>query len=227
MKSISSGAMKWAAIASEEINRQRLPFPPELILALVDCESGGISGVVNPKSGASGLMQVMPIALESFNSVHSVKYDISDLRDSSNPVAQIRVGTWILGQFWRNAFDYLSKRLQTIPIDELARISDLFYAAGPRAVKEKLETLPVPIYNAVRSKYPKWNALPHPERVFDKVSIQTISEIAVNKWLENSAKTSIVYGKNKAAAAGTWLTAAILSALIGWAVHYFLQKFRR
>lgn len=223
MKPISSGAMKWASIAAEEIGRQQLPFPVELILAIIDCESGGVAGVKNPKSGASGLMQVMPIALKSYNSIHSVKYTIDDLRDSSNPVAQIRVGTWIIGQFWRSAFDYLSKRLQSVPIDELAKISDLFYVAGPAAVKKLLEKLPNPTYAALRAAFPTWNALPHPERVFDRVSTQSISEIAVNKWLEHSSKTSI-HGIDKS---GTWLTAAILSALIGWGVHYFLQKFGR
>lgn len=214
MKAIHPQALKWAPVVSAELIKQGLPFPAELILAVIDVESRGVPGLVNPKSGASGLMQCMPIALKHYNNTHAVKFTMGDLQSRENPVAQIRVGTWILGQFWRNANDYLSKRLPTIQMDELAKISDLMFAAGGAAVRRKLDQLPVPTVQGLIDKFPSWNALPHIENVFNRVSTQSISDTAVNNWVAGSAKSSV-----KPSGAGDW----IVKALIGIAFGYFVN----
>lgn len=214
MKPIHQNALKWAPLVAAEIQKQGLPFPAELILSVIDVESKGVPGIVNPKSGASGLMQCMPIALKHYNNTHAVKFTMGDLQSRENPVAQIRVGTWILGQFWRNAHSYLSKRLPTIQMDELAKIADLMFAAGGAAVRKKLDQLPVPTIEGLKQKFPSWNALPHIENVFNRVAPQSISDTAVNTWVASSAKSSV-----KPSGAGDW----VVKALIGIAFGYFVN----
>lgn len=222
MKAIHKSTAKWAEPAAAEIARQGLPFPPQFLLAIIDVESTGVPGLINPKSGASGLMQVMPIALESYNHAHAVKYSMADMRDKQNGIAQIRVGAWLAGQFWRNAYSYLSKRLAQVPIDQIAKIADLMYAAGPSFMRKHLEKLPTPTFEAFEAAYPKSNALPHPRRVFDRVAIESFSADAVNKWLSTSARSSITVESEKK----NWMTAAILSAVVGWIVHLVLSGIR-
>ena len=67
MKAIHQNTARWAPLVLTELQKQSLPLPVELILAVIDVESRGVTGLVNPKSGASGLMQVMPIALKHYN----------------------------------------------------------------------------------------------------------------------------------------------------------------
>jgi len=94
---------------------------------------------------------------------------------------QIRVGVSTMGRFWKSAYKYLSGRLSTVPIDDLAFISDLFYVAGPAATKKKLDSIPVPDSANVRSRFPTWNALPHPNRVLSKPFPWDLKKI--NTWL--------------------------------------------
>ena len=55
-------------IVDAELTRGKYPFPPELIHALIKVESSWKPGVVNPKSGATGLMQVMPVVVSDLPS---------------------------------------------------------------------------------------------------------------------------------------------------------------
>jgi len=221
MKAIHQNTARWAPLVLTELQKQGLPLPVELILAVIDVESRGVTGLVNPKSGASGLMQVMPIALKHYNSTHAVKFTMADLQSKTNPVAQIRVGTWILGQFWRNAHDYLSRRLATISMDELAKIADLMFAAGGAAVRKKLDKLPVPTVEGLKTQFSSWNALPHIENVFNRVSTSSISETAVNNWVTSSAKTSITPGG--AGGAGDWIVKALVGIAIGYLVSLIVK----
>jgi hypothetical protein len=61
----------------------------------------------------------------------------------------------------------MSKRYGETPvsIDELAKIADLFYAAGPGAAQNILNKVQPPLWDNVQVQYPKWNALPHPRHV--------------------------------------------------------------
>jgi len=222
MKPIAKSTARWAPFVADELKKAGLPFPPELILAVIDVESRGVPGLLNPKSGASGLMQVMPIALQSYNAAHSVKYSIDDMRARDNPIAQIRVGLWILGQFWRTAHRYLSGRLTSIPMDELAQISDLMYAAGPAAVKKLLNQLPVPTVDALRNRFPNWNALPHIVNVFDRVSPSAISDTAVSQWISSSTRSSYPIQQKQ-----NWIVNLAIGLVIGWIVDMVIKKFRK
>lgn len=173
-----------------ELAAQSVPLPRELILEVIRVESGGKAGAVNPSSGASGLMQVMPITLEDFNQRHGTNYTLAEMRSGDEAAArkQIRVGLSTLARYWKRAYSYLKSRLGTVPVDELARIADLAYAAGWGAVKKKLEKLEDPTWAALQIAYPTWNALPHPEKVLADPKPWDLS--AISKWLESDVSFS-------------------------------------
>ena len=135
-----AGVEKWSTLINSELGRAGYPLPPELVKAVMYRESRGNVGAINPSSGASGLMQVMPIALKDYNQNHQRKYTMADLRGKTQTAAktQIRIGLWILARFWKGAFNYLRKRLGEVALDDLARIADMFYAAGPGNSKKKI-----------------------------------------------------------------------------------------
>jgi hypothetical protein len=190
---IGKDVKRWESIIRGELERSKIPLPVKLVLSVIDVESRGKPGLVNPKSGASGLMQVMPVVVRDFNKHHSMKYTMADMRDPQNPLAQIRVGVWILGQFWKGAYRYLLSRLPTVPMDELMRIADLFYVAGPGATRKKLDKLSTPTFSAIAERWPKWNALPHTIRVQNRVSeSETKFDLAaISNWLSNGKKGSL------------------------------------
>lgn len=159
---------RWRGIVADEIARLKAPIPVELPLSVIRWESAGKTGEVNKSSGASGLMQVMDIARREYNNYHTQKYSMSDLRDKTERGAriQIRVGTWIIGHFWKNAHRYLKSRLPTVPIDQLVKIADVFYAAGPRNAKDKLDKI-APTFEALASRHPTWSAIGHANKVWD------------------------------------------------------------
>lgn len=181
---------RWRPMVSAELARQSVPLPTELILAVLQRESNGVPGTVNQKSGASGLLQVMPGTLKDFNKREKKKYTLSDMRSSdlSSAQKQIEVGISTLASFWRSAYRYLSDRLPNVPIDELSRIADLFYAAGPGAVQKRLDPIS-PTWNAVQAHYPNWNALPHPRHVFELVDSENTqwNLPAISAWLDTGA----------------------------------------
>lgn len=208
---------KWTPMVLAELTRQKLPLPIQLILGVIQIESGGHAGVTHPKSGASGLMQVMPGTLRDFNKRHKKQYTLTDLRSSdlSSAQKQIEVGVATISTFWKSAYQYLSDRLDTVPIDELSRIADLFYVAGPGATKQKLNKLSNPSWAAVQAMFPGWNALPHPRNVFDLVDSEntTWDTPKISAWLDTGAivKKPAVQGF----AAGILLLAA---------AYWFMQR---
>lgn len=219
---IGKQAYQWASLSQSELNRSGIPLPVELVLSVIDVESRGKPGLVNKTSGASGLMQVMPVVVDGYNKSHATKYTMSDMRDPSNPVAQIRVGVWILGQFWKSAYRYLTSRLPTVPMDELMRIADLFYVAGPGATKKKLATLSHPSFYAVSQRWPNWNALPHTVRVQNRVSdAQTKFDLsAISDWLMSSNNGGSIDDPITKKEGAVF---ALLILVVAWA----LLKFRR
>jgi hypothetical protein len=153
----------------------------------MDIESQGFPGIVNPKSGASGLMQVMPGTLDSYNQENpSSKVTLSELRSSApaDAVKQIRVGLWVISSYWKRAFKYLSERLSNVPIDELAHIADLYYVAGPGATQERLNTLSHPTWAAVQASFPEWKALHHPRNVYHLIEGLIWPLEAIEDWLD-------------------------------------------
>jgi hypothetical protein len=190
MAVVSKKASSWAPIVISELAKQSVPLPLSLILSLIDVESNGFPGLVNKKSGAAGLMQVMPFVVDDFNKAHKgANYGPTDMRGKTDLDAkkQIRVGIWILSQFWKSANRYLSKRFSSVPVDELAKIADLFYVAGPGATRKRLDKLENPVFSNVEATFPKWNALPHPRRVFDRFqnSGEQFDLPAIQQWLSS------------------------------------------
>jgi len=176
---------QWRNTVQAELNRQGIPLPVDLILDLMWTESRGKPGTKNAKSGASGLLQVMPNTLKWYNDQHTEKIPLSALRSPDHGPDQIRVGIWVLAQFWRGAYNYLKGRLETIPTEQLARIADLFYVAGPGATKKKLDQIDPPFFEAVAARYPKWNALPHPRNVFGRLDKKNVfwDLDGISNWL--------------------------------------------
>jgi hypothetical protein len=189
MAVISKQALSWAPIVKSELVRQSVPLPLSLILSLIDVESNGFPGLINKKSGAAGLMQVMPFVVDDYNKATGKNYGPSDMSGKTDldSTKQIRVGIWILSKFWRSANRYLSKRFSSVPVDELAKISDLFYVAGPGATRKRLDKLENPVFSNVEATFPKWNALPHPKRVFDRFqnSGEPFDLPAIQQWLSS------------------------------------------
>jgi hypothetical protein len=172
---------KWLPHIHAELDRQSIPLPDALIAALIHVESRGVPGLVNPKSGASGLLQVMPKTLAWYNQQNPpIPLDI--LR-SDHGEEQIRVGLWVLGQFWHAAYNYLRKRQPTIPVEQLAEIADLFYVAGPGATREHLDQVKPATLSALEQRFPAWNALPHPKNVFALGPFNWDLK-AISSWLE-------------------------------------------
>lgn len=185
---MSKNVERWRTIAFEELERQGVPLPVDLILGVIWTESRGKPGIMHPKSKASGLMQVMPNTLRWYNEQNpAAPVALSTLRSSEHGREQIRVGIWVLAQFWKGAYRYLKKRLDEIPTEQLARIADLFYVAGPGATRKKLDQVDPPFLEAVAARFPKWNALPHPRNVFKRVPKNTPWNLdAISAWLHGS-----------------------------------------
>lgn len=140
---------RWRPQVLEALARGGYPWVTELVLSLMQRESGGNVGVVNRSSGASGLLQVMPGTLDHFNNKTGSNVPLSALR-SKTPDAvpiQLKVGLWVLGTYWRSAFKWLNRENQgqNIPLDDLARFSDSFYAAGPGRMKQLTRNQPRPL----------------------------------------------------------------------------------
>lgn len=205
------GVEQWRNLIASELDRSGYPLPPQLVEAVMYRESRGRVGAVNPSSGASGLMQVMPIALKDYNQNHSRKYTMAQLRAKTHSAAQIqiRVGLWILARFWRGAYKYLKKRLGEVPLDDLARIADFFYAAGPGNSRKKLDKINRPTYDAVKARYPNWDRIVPAQNVWDYVGAHggTWDLTALDKWL----KGGVIIDNKKTAmgAAGAIIIIAI------------------
>jgi hypothetical protein len=204
-------------IVEAELSRQSVPLPRELVLSVIDIESDGVPGIVNPHSGASGLMQVMPGTLDEYNK-HNKQISLSELRDKSpiGAVSQIRVGTWVLSQYWRNAHNYLSSKVGQVAIDDLGRIADLFYAAGAGATKTRLNQLTQPSWIALEARFPKWKALVHPRRVFGLLEGLSWPIESISEWLKTTQSMPILKTPQGGLAIGS-----ILILLTWW---YFQQK---
>jgi hypothetical protein len=203
--------LRWSPVVDAELVRANVPLPRDLILAIIDVESRGVPGLTNPKSGASGLMQIMPGTLNSYNDAHSsAPISIEELRSSGAvaAVAQIRVGLWVLATYWKSAYKYLAGRLSTIPIDELSRIADLFYVAGPGATRRRLDKLSVPSWGGLQAAFPSWNALPHPRNVFAHFEDLQWPIEAIQNWV--TTEGSILEDPK------TGLAVAVAGILVAW-----------
>lgn len=212
---MTKGVAKWRALIASELNKSGYPLPPELVEAVMYRESRGRVGATNPSSGASGLMQVMPIALRDYNQNHQHKYTMADLRSKTQSGAriQIRIGLWILGRFWKAAYNYMKKKLAEVALDDLAKISDIFYAAGPGNARKRLDKI-VPTYDNAKNAFPKWDRIIPAQKVWDYVTDAggNWNLQAIDDWLESGA----LIEKKK-----TFMGAAVGVIIILIAVWYF------
>ena len=213
---MSKSVEQWRGTVQRELDRQKVPLPVDLVLDLIWVESRGRAGSTNPASGASGLMQVMPGTLDWYNKQHTTKIPLAHLRSSSYGGEQIRVGVWVLAQFWKGAYRYLKDRLDTIPTEQLARVADLFYVAGPGATRKKLDKVEPPFLEAVAARFPNWNALPHPKNVFERFDARGIEWDldAISKWLHGKVTKEKI-------AKGVSILALAAVLVIYW---YFLRE---
>lgn len=175
-----------------QLHEMGIPLPENLVLALMQTESGGVAGNTNKKSGASGLLQVMPNTLKWYDKQTGDNVTLSDMRSTSGGESQIRVGLWVLWQFWKSAYRYLRKRLEDIPVIELAKVADLFYVAGPGGARGHLDKCSMPFFSYAEAKFPRWNALPHPRNVFRRLPSDTVWNLdAISTGLEGELQRSI------------------------------------
>ena len=167
--SFPSKVERWRPIVQAELDRIAVPIPPELPLSLIRWESGGQPGIVNPTSGASGLGQFLPIAVKEYNRFHSQKLTMADMRAKTDRGAllQIRATVWLIAHNWRLVNKYLRSRgLTQIPIDQLVKIADLYYGAGPGTTREHLDRVDPPTYEAAEANDPNFWAFGHANKVW-------------------------------------------------------------
>lgn len=185
---MADGIEQWKSAVHAELARSKYPLPPELVLAIMKRESNGRVGVKNPRSGASGLMQVMPIALRHYNQNHRVKYTMADLRAKTigDGTIQIRVGLWILGFFVKSAYRYLNRRLGEVPIDDLIRTADFFYAAGPGNARRKLDLVSRPTFDNVKARWPHWDRIAPAQLVWSRSQDAAWDMDGIDRWLQGN-----------------------------------------
>lgn len=182
---------RWLPIVKNEITAGKYPYAPELILALIWYESRGTAGAQNPKSGASGLMQVMPATLDWYNQQTGSSVLLDNLRSVAPSAAkeQIRVGLWVLGRFWRNAYKWIRSQRETVPVGDLVRFGDAFYAAGPGRVKSMAGSMSRSWDDWI-SKYPTSTITKHATNVWDRTAEQnpTWDLDAIDRWVDKSTE---------------------------------------
>lgn len=160
--------LRWQNIVSDEIGRGSYPFPSEYPLAVILVESSGKPGVVNPTSGASGIMQIMPNTLAGYNQHNSPNISLDVLRTKAAWAVpqQIRVGLWVMGRYLKRGYDWLSDTNPDPPLSDLIRISDLMYVAGPARVRNKFSNLTDRSFASLVEAFPNWQPFAHPRKVW-------------------------------------------------------------
>lgn len=183
---------RFLPIISSEISLMKYPFPPELITALIWVESRGNVGAVNSNSGASGLMQIMPIALRHYNQESGLPtVTMAMLKSKSDEYAQdqIRVGMWLLANFWKGAYRFLKSKMNAVNTTDVMKIGDTFYAAGPGRMKQLISKIDGnPTFANIVKTYPNSNAIKHAKNVFNRASKlgAKFDENKIRRWLTNT-----------------------------------------
>lgn len=99
-------------------------------------ESGGRAEAYNPKSKATGLYQVTPIALADFNSLNNEHYSLKDMR---NPQKCGRVAYWMMEK-------RIPDLLMHFRLQDDVRHRIWAYNAGIKAVIDKRMPLETRLY---------------------------------------------------------------------------------
>lgn len=158
---------RWRTVVAEELAARKYPMPVDLVLSTIENESKGKVGTVNTGSGASGIMQVRPATLDTYNANNkSAKVTLAQLRGTSSAAAraQIRVGLWVLNHYWKKVRGWYQKYQAEPPafIDQ-ALFGDSSYLLGWGNVKPKMDQLlaakkPVE-WTVCASTWPGWGGL--------------------------------------------------------------------
>ena len=189
---------RWLPTVKNEIKTGKYPFAPELILALIWYESRGTTGATNPKSGASGLMQVMPATLDWYNQQTGSSMTLDTLRNGAEKAAraQIRVGLWVLGRFWRSAYKWIREKSEVVPVGDLVRFGDAYYAGGPGRVRRMAGSM-ARSWDVWATKYPESTITKHAAQVWEQTNAQnpTWDLNAIDQWVEKG--TTELIAKNK------------------------------
>lgn len=185
---VENAVRQYLPIVTSELARGEFPLPSELVLAVIQAESRGKAGEVNPVSGATGLMQIMPIALKDYNQRNNDSYVMADLRGTTEPsiTIQLRVGIDLLAHYWKLAFKYLKPRLKNVQLEDLGPIASVFYVAGQGTAKEHLNKIERPTFAAIAKRYPTWNATYYARNVWNLTAEQNpVWDLdALEDWLE-------------------------------------------
>lgn len=137
MTQLSDHADRWLALANAELARIHSYVPPAVLLSVWWSESRGIPGEVNDDSGASGLGQVTPIALQFYNDQNNTLLGMAEMRDTADPVLQARVSTWLLNWNAQRVAGFAGD----LPDRDLLLLSLLSYHQGWPAVRKQLVEL--------------------------------------------------------------------------------------
>lgn len=179
---------RWRTQVRYELDRQKVPLPEDLILSLISIESSGIPGLINPRSNASGLGQIMPIALKQYN-MYNPTIDWQTMRQKTREAAnaQIRVLVWTLAQYW-----IIMAKSKAIlgTVGELARFADCAYTVGQKHVFDRIEKLPVPTWKNFFDKHFAWAPIKnHTTKVFRLFDDSQLDETSILAWLKSRSKT--------------------------------------
>lgn len=190
-KPFKGSVERWRTQVRYELDRQKVPLPEDLILSLISIESSGIPGLVNPRSNASGLGQIMPIALRQYNQ-YNPPIDWQTMRQKTSEAsnAQIRVLVWTLAQYW-----VIMAKSKAIlgTVGDLARYADCAYTAGQKPVFARIEKLPVPTWKNFFEKHFDWAPVKnHTIKVFKLFDDSQLDEKSIISWLKTRSKTLLV-----------------------------------
>jgi len=135
---------------SEVIASQHLPIPTELIMGLVDLESGGDPTQINPNSGAMGLTQLMPIAIKDYNQRHKTTHSAASVMAS--PKLQLEIGVDIYAQYLRKAWRLLAGK---VPFNtrDIVSTALMCYVWGPGNVELFFKKIESPTWDFIQQNY--------------------------------------------------------------------------
>ena len=213
--------LRWADLTRSEIDRVGYPFPVEYPLSVCLVESGGSVGQVNPNSGASGLMQIMPGTLDGYNKNNSPKIPLWKLRSKDPQYApeQMRVGLWVMGVYLKKGFTFISKTNSNPPLSDLIKISDLMYVAGPGLVNQKFGHLPSHLMADLIEHDPDWQPFAHPRKVWFWTMEQNNAQwnsAAIDSWISGEIQNPVLPPPDIATGNGLIAGLLILAVASWW-----------
>lgn len=213
--------LRWAPLVRQEIANGGYPFPPEYVLAVCQVESRGHPGAVNKNSGASGLMQVMPVTLQGYNKNNSPSISLSTLRSKSESAApeQFRVGMWVMGRYLKLGYNWISETNPNPALSDLIKVSDLMYGAGPGRIRSKFGKLSDRKFDSLVASDPDWQPFAHPRKVWkwtaEKNNPSWDME-AIDQWVSETTETPPITPPDIAGAANGLLGALLILSLASW-----------